>query len=302
MIFERLAKSNPHNKSDILAHKLELDASNDFNFSKVIESCSFQSKIVNNNTNNINNSNNNAKANNDKNKSKAKEKRGSSVVDINPSTSAECEIQKTNATNNESEKNEKSSSFKLKTKNLKSSSKKLFQKMTPSGETNSNSGISKESSTSRLRDKLKSAYKYEEIKDSSFSGSSKNDARKSNSNLTDNDSGENDKRADWTIANDSSRIYDSENEEIPLVVKNKTSNHHKKKSSHSNITIIPSSITKTPLISLTHASTIVSSSSSNSNHSNSTIENQKDYAVPNNIINNRGEENEGFSKTFETIF
>ena len=43
----------------------------------------------------------------------------------------------------------------------------------------------------------------------------------------------------WSMTNDSLRSFDSENEEIPLVTNKKSTNHQKKKSGHSIVTVIP---------------------------------------------------------------
>ncbi len=50
----------------------------------------------------------------------------------------------------------------------------------------------------------------------------------------------------WSITNDSIKGFDSENEEIPLVITKKQTSHQKKKSGHSIITVIPNTASAVP--------------------------------------------------------
>lgn len=98
--------------------------------------------------------------------------------------------------------------------------------------------------------------------------------------------------SDWTMTND--RNFDSENEEIPLVATKKTSTHQKKKSNLSNILIgAPSSKS---------SSNQGKTSPSNSILLSTVTSNPSGNLQMTSNIDCGGNENEGFNKTFETIF
>lgn len=153
-----------------------------------------------------------------------------------------------------------------KSSKLKTQASKLAKSVFSSRKNSMEQGSTKTTSNNSLaKEKVISSSKYEEIKDTSF------DERVKSPFSSDLETLDNDQTNRWSITNDSIKAFDSENEEIPLVNtirKASTSNHQKKKSNYSVITVTPN----------------LNTSSLNSN------------------VRNLGEENEGFSQNFETNF
>ena len=141
----------------------------------------------------------------------------------------------------------------------------------------------------------KAGTKYEEIKDTSaqsnvsgsFSNSKLNFIKKSKQSL--NETNESNNQGDWLITNERLNNFDSENEEIPLVAK-KASNHQKKKSNLSNILIGAPAKSSTIQVKTSPSNSVLLSTVSTNPAGNIQI------------TSITGEENEGFNKTFETIF
>jgi hypothetical protein len=111
-------------------------------------------------------------------------------------------------------------------------------------------------------------------------------------------------KIDCSLANDSIKtIFDSENEEIPLVgTSSKKSSYHKKKSSHSSITLLNQKIKNqsTPPLKIANISNIHTTTTAAATTNNSsippTISSLNSVSVTGDIIR-FGEENEGFNET-----
>jgi hypothetical protein len=120
--------------------------------------------------------------------------------------------------------------------NSKSKLKKQAGKLAKSvftkkpNDTGENIPFTSAQTTTKKETKTINNKKYEEIKDASFESQNSNTVRESKLTNELDESPDVDASHRWSGVNDSIKAYDSENEEIPLVVKSKDSKHHKKQS------------------------------------------------------------------------
>jgi hypothetical protein len=105
-------------------------------------------------------------------------------------------------------------------------------------------------------------------------------------------------KIDCSLANDSIKtIFDSENEEIPLVgTSSKKSSYHKKKSSHSSITLLNQKIKNQSTPPLKIANISNTTTATNNPSITPTVSGLNSVSVTGDIIR-FGEENEGFNET-----
>lgn len=283
-----------HKNADrILQYKLDLNESGEFDFNKLYAKPSrtntnilnynfmdSMSDIINpnNSTNNKNNNNsNNDVVNSEINSIKSKQVKFD-------------EIKNQNNTENESQSSK-----------LKQTSKNIFNRRQSKEKLSNNEDIKSSKETELDKEKLlndSNDTSFESIKSNGRSKKSRLTTSSSSSNLNEPESDDN----RWSQTNDSIKIFDSENEQIPLV-KSKKSSHNKKKSNHSDITIVPTVVSATP-------TGIVTSKLNTKNKSHSSL---IAILTPSNNIqlttfnngNNKDScaaENEAFNKTFDNNF
>ena len=292
---------------EIAQYKLDLDNDGDFDFNYFFRDKEkfFDILAQNNNTNafNINNNNNSIKPTkqkeNKKDLSKSKETRQPSTSTTTAAVIDPVEAYELPDRLDESDVdftdhfNKSNSKKKILNNNVKS--KKLFQKnkTTEIGILNTDDPAAPVMNLPRTSKEKRSKSKYDDKK-----GTHLIDDSLENINLIDT-------KVDCSLANDSIKtIFDSENEEIPLVgtSSKKSSSYHKKKSSHSSITLLNQKIKNQSTPPLKTANSGNNQSATAVSTANNTVAamsttstasaNSADI-IPRHV----GEENEGFNET-----
>jgi hypothetical protein len=271
-----------HKNSDrILQYKLDLNESGDFDFNKLyVKPSRTNTNILNYNimdsmSDLINpHNNNNTNLNSEINSIKSKQVKFDEIKNEN---------------NNENE----NQALKLKQTN-----KNIFNRRQSKEKLSNNDDIKSSKETELDKEKLlndSNDTSFESIKSNGRTRKSKTTTSSSSSNLNEHESDDN----RWSQTNDSIKIFDSENEQIPLV-KSKKSSHNKKKSNHSDITIVPTVVSATPTGFVTSKLNTKNKSHSSlvailtpSNNIQLTTFNNKDSCAA---------ENEAFNKTFDNNF
>ncbi len=262
------------NNDRILQYKLDLNESGDYDFNKLYVKPRTNSHIIKYNimdsmsdiinTNSTTNNSNNFNLNCEINSIKSKQVK---FDEIN-----------TKEIGNEGSK-------------LKQTNKNIFSRRLSNNEDSKEIELDKEK---LLDDSIDTSF--ESIKSNDRKKKSKTTTSSSTSNLNEPESDDN----RWSQT--SIKIFDSENEQMPLV-KIKKSSHNKKKSNHSDITIVPTVVSATP-------TGVVTSKLNTKNKSHSSLvailtpSNNIQLATFNNGNNKDScaAENEAFNKTFDNNF
>lgn len=232
-----LAASKKEIADRIKQYKLELNSDGDFDFNKFFNDK--QSLLANVGLQNLNiNNNNNNTSNNESKKKKKKASKKDSKLKCQPCTSAPAMIDSADFVElqqieNGEVSNESESDYGENFNKSNSKRKILKTKKKTSDTANVTNEVTAMSSFAVVG----------QSKSSRDTSSKRKDSKKNANLINDSDSLENvnliETRVDHSLVNDSIKnIYDSENEEIPLVGTSSKKSYHKKKSSHSSITIL----------------------------------------------------------------